>query len=106
MIDLGLSIIAEEWEFYDEILRERKELHSKWYIVRRNETTLLIGLGSVTYHKTLFKNRFTGEHGYLPDRIMGIEKHAQMTEDCRSKAAGRSSTDQLPLGWRKCVRFQ
>lgn len=38
-------------------------------------------MGSVTYHKTLFKNKFTGEHEYLLDRIMGIEKHARMTED-------------------------
>ena len=29
VVDLGLSIIAEEWEFYDEILRDRKELRSE-----------------------------------------------------------------------------
>lgn len=85
VVDLGLSIIAEEWEGYDEILRARKDLRSEWYIVRRDETTLLTGLGSVTYHKTLFKNKFTGEHEYLLDRIMGIEKHARMTEDAEAK---------------------
>ncbi len=41
----------------------------EWYIVRRDETTLLTSLGRVTYHKTLFKNKFTGEHEYLLDRI-------------------------------------
>ena len=51
---LGVSIIAEEWESYDELLRKRKSLRSEWYIVRRDETTLLTSLGSVTYHKTLF----------------------------------------------------
>lgn len=85
VVDLGLSIIAEEWESYDEILRERKELRPQWYIVRRDKTTLLTGLGSVTYHKTLFKNKFTGEYEYLLDRIMGIEKHARMTEDAEAK---------------------
>ena len=85
VVDLGLSIIAEEWENYDEMLRDRKELRSEWYIVRRDETTLLTSLGSVTYHKTLFKNKFTGEHEYLLDRIMGIEKHARMTEDAEAK---------------------
>ena len=55
VVDLGLSIIAEEWESYDELLRNRKDLRSEWYIVRRDETTLLTSLGSVTYHKTLFK---------------------------------------------------
>ena len=42
--DLGLSMIAEEWEHYDELLRKRKELRSGWYIVRRDETTLLTSL--------------------------------------------------------------
>ncbi len=84
VVDLGLSIIAEEWESYDELLRTRKELRSEWYIVRRDETTLLTSLGAVTYHKTLFKNKFTGEHEYLLDRIMGIEKHARMTEDAEA----------------------
>ena len=82
--DLGLSMIAEEWESYDELLRERKDLRAGWYIVRRDETTLLTSLGSVTYHKTLFRNRQTGEYEYLLDRIMGIEKHARMTEDAEA----------------------
>lgn len=82
---LGLSMIAEEWEHYDELLRERKSLRPGWYIVRRDETTLLTSLGSVTYHKTLFKNKQTGEYGYLLDRIMGIEKHARLTEDAEAK---------------------
>lgn len=85
VIDLGLSIIAEEWESYDELLRKRKDLRSEWYIVRRDKTTLLTSLGSVTYHKTLFKNKFTGVHEYLLDRIMGIEEHARMTEDAEAK---------------------
>ena len=85
VVSLGLSMIAEEWESYDELLRERKDLRAEWYIVRRDETTLLTSLGSVRYHKTLFKNKFTGEHEYLLDRIMGLEKHARMTEDAEAK---------------------
>ena len=85
VINLGCSIIAEEWENYDDLLRKRKDLRTEWYIVRRDETTLLTSLGTVTYHKTLFKNKFTGEHEYLLDRIMGIEKHARMTEDAEAK---------------------
>ena len=85
VINLGLSMIAEEWEFYDEKLRTNKQLRKGWYIVRRDETTLLTSLGSVTYHKTLFKNVQTGEYEYLLDRVMGIEKHARITEDAEAK---------------------
>lgn len=35
---LGCSIIAEEWESYDELLRQRKDLRRGWYIVRKDET--------------------------------------------------------------------
>ena len=52
-------MIAEEWEGYDELLRKRKSLRPQWHIVRRDETTLLTSLGSVTYHKTRFKNKHT-----------------------------------------------
>ena len=83
--ELGRSMIEEEWESYDELLRKRKSLSPGWYIVRRNETTLLTSLGSVTYHKTLFKNKHTETYEYLLDRVMGIEKHARMTEDAEAK---------------------
>lgn len=81
MTALGVSIIAEEWESYDELLRKKKSLRFEWYIVRKDETTLLTSFGNVTYHKTLFKNKVAGEYEYLLDRIIGIGKHAHMTED-------------------------
>ena len=85
VINLGLSMIAEELEMYDAYLRENKQARSEWYIERRDKTTLLTSLGSVTYYKTLFKNKFTGKYEYLLDRVMGIEKHARMTEDAEAK---------------------
>lgn len=85
VIDLGLSMIEEELEMYDEYLREHKHARSEWYIERRDKATLLTSLGSVTYHKTLFKNKFSGKYEYLLDRVMGIEKHARMTEDAEAE---------------------
>ena len=85
VVELGLSMIAEEWESYDELLRERKSLREGWYIERRDETSLLTSLGNVVYHKTLFKNKETGEYAYLLDRLMGIGKHERMTEDAEAQ---------------------
>ena len=85
VINLGLSMIAEELEMYDTYLRENKNARSEWYVERRDKTTLLTSLGSVTYHKTLFKNKFTGKYEYLLDRVMGIERHARITEDAEAK---------------------
>ena len=81
VVKLGCSIIAEEWESYDEILRTQKHLRQGWYIVRRDETSLVTSLGEVVYHKTLFKNTATGERRYLLDQLMGIESHTRITED-------------------------
>ena len=82
---LGLSMIEEELESYDQLLRERKELRKGWYIERLDETTLLTSLGEIRYHKTYFHNRQTGEYCYLLDQLMGLEKHARISEDAEAR---------------------
>ena len=95
---LGCSMIAEEWESYDELLRERKDLRRGWYIVRRDETSLLTSLGEVVYHKTLFKNVDTGEYCYLLDQLMGLEHHARITEDAQARILLEASESSYRKG--------
>ena len=85
MIEFGLRLLAEELESYDTFLCEKKYLRPDWYIVRKDETTLLTSLGTLHYHKTLFQNKKTGEYEYFLDRVMGLEKHARMTEDAEAQ---------------------
>ena len=85
VIQFGLDMIVEELETYDEYLRQHKHARPGWQIVRRDTTTLLTSLGSISYQKTLFKNKETGKSEYLLDRVMGIEKHARMTEDAEAE---------------------
>jgi hypothetical protein len=82
---LGLSIIEEELESYDQLLRERQDLRKGWYIERRDETRLLTSLGEIQYHKTYFHNRETGAYCYLLDQLMGLEKHARISEDAEAR---------------------
>ena len=42
VINLGLSMIAEELEMYDEFLCKNRQAHPEWYVERKDETTLLI----------------------------------------------------------------
>ena len=95
---LGCSMIAEEWESYDELLRKRKDLRKGWYIVRRDETSLLTSLGEVVYHKTLFKNVATGESCYLLDQLMGLEHHARITEDTEARILKEASESSYRKG--------
>lgn len=81
----GLSTIEEELESYDQLLRERQDLRKGWYIERRDETKLLTSLGEICYHKTYFHNKETGEYCYLLDQLMGLEKHARISEDAEAR---------------------
>jgi len=95
---LGCRIIAEEWESYDELLRQRKDLRKGWYVVRKDETSLLTSLGEVVYHKTLFKNTATGVSCYLLDQLMGIEHHARITEDAEARILKEASESSYRKG--------
>ena len=85
VIRLGLSMIAEEWEFYDTLLHDRKDLRKGWHVIRRDEVTKLTSLGEVRYKKTYFQNKETGERCYLIDRLMGFEGGERMTEDATAR---------------------
>ena len=83
--NLGLSIIAETLEEMDEEIRMSAFRKQKWSIVKRDETTLLTSLGTITYQKTLFINKESRKRAYLLDQLLGIEKHARMTEDAHAR---------------------
>ena len=95
--NLGCSMIAEEWESYDEILRKRKDLRKGWYVVRKDETTITTSLGDVTYSRTLFKNTKTGNCCYLLDKLLEIEPHTRMSED----AIARMLEEAVDSNYRK-----
>lgn len=84
VLELARDMIVEELEVYDGWLRKSEKRKMQWQIVRRDETTLLTSIGSITYHKTLFQDKQTGKREYLLDRCMGLEKHARLTEDAEA----------------------
>ena len=81
VIGLGLSIIGEEWESFDELLRKRKDLRPGWSVIRRDEGKKITSLGEVHYKKTYFINKETNERCYLVDRLLGFEAGERLTED-------------------------
>ena len=85
VMELGLSMIAEEWESYDTLLHDRKDLRPGWQVVRRDEVKKLTSLGEVRYKKTYFHNPQTGERCYLLDRLMGFTAGERLTEDALAR---------------------
>lgn len=85
VVNLGTSIIAEEWESYDELLRKRNDLRPGWHIVRKDAVVRTTSLGDVRYERTLFKNVNTGASCYLLDQLMQLDKHTRITEDAEAR---------------------
>ena len=85
MIEFGLCLLAEELESYDSSICEKKYLRPDWYVVRKEEATILTSLGTLHYHKTWFRHKKTGVYECFLDRAMGLEPHARMTEDAEAR---------------------
>ena len=68
---LGLEMIKESLEYMDMMLRKSALRREKWVIETRSEKQLTTSLGDITFNKTFFCNKETGEGEYLLDRIMG-----------------------------------
>lgn len=85
VLRFGLNIIKEQFEALDEAIC-RNELRKKnWEIVKHDEKTITTSIGDLTFRKTLFRNKTTGEARYLVDEKLGFEKHERMTEDAEAK---------------------
>lgn len=85
VLHLGLDVIAETLENYDEAIRKSPKRSEKWSVVRKDPKQLVTSLGTVQYRKTLFINKTTKERSYLLDRELSLEKHQRITEDAAAQ---------------------
>lgn len=85
VLQLGLNIIKEQFEAIDAALCKSGRRKKNWEIVKHDEKSLTTTIGDLTFSKTLFRNKKTGERRYLTDEMLGLEKHARMTEDAAAK---------------------
>ena len=72
-------------EEMNEMLRKSQKRKQHWVVESHENKQLITPLGTVTYKKTLFKNRETGKCEYLLDRIIGLEKHERISEDALAR---------------------
>lgn len=85
VIHLGLEIIKETLEDCNQMLRDSAKRKQSWSIVKTDTKKLTTSLGSVSFEKTLFKHKTSGEYAYLLDRILGIPSHEHLTEDAYAR---------------------
>lgn len=85
VLQLGLSIIKEQFEALNEALLRSEKRKQLWEVVKHDEKTVTTSIGDLAFIKTLFRNKKTGEARYLVDDLLGFEKHERMTEDAAAK---------------------
>lgn len=82
---LGVRMIEETLEYLSLLLKESDVRKQKWVVDRNCAKQLTTSLGTVTYRKTLYKSKETGERCFLLDRIMEIRPHERITADAQAK---------------------
>ena len=83
LTNLGLQILKEAIEQVDEAIRQSPERKDSWVVDRKLPKQLITSLGTVTFQKTLFKHKQTGERVFLLDNALGLEPHERLTEDTK-----------------------
>lgn len=81
LVKLGQVILKETLEEFDSIIKESPERKKRWYVERTVEKSLVTSLCTVTFNKTLYKDKKTGEYIYLLDKIMEMAPHTRITTD-------------------------
>ena len=78
---VGIRMIQETLEDMDEMLNKSVIRKKKWVVDRHESKQLITSLGTVNFHKTLFKDKTSGKREYLLDRLIHMESHERLTED-------------------------
>lgn len=85
VLRFACSYISDAFEEMDEMIRNSSFRADKWVVVRRDTKPMLTSIGEISYRKTMYRNKKTGERTYLLDRMLGIEEGARMTEDAKAQ---------------------
>ncbi len=77
--EVGAGLVSEALEIVNEVYRNSKERKKNWRIKEKAaKKTLITIFGEVSYERTYYQNKKTGEYSYLSDEAVGIETHDKM----------------------------
>jgi hypothetical protein len=80
VLKLGTGIVKEVMEKTDELIKESIERKKIYTVEKNNEPKQILDvMGSITYSRTGYTDKKTGDYIYLVDRIMGICPHQRLT---------------------------
>lgn len=85
LLRTACGYISDAFEELDEQIRNSALRSKDWTIVRQDRKPMLTSIGEISYSKTLYVHKKSGERTYLLDRILGLEENVRMTEDAEAE---------------------
>lgn len=77
--EVGAKLVAEALETIDQAIKESQARKRNWVVQSKaEEKNLVTVFGEVSYKRTYYKNKTTGEYSYLSDEAVGIFTHDKM----------------------------
>ena len=98
VLQLGTGIVKEVIEETDKLIKESVERKREYTVERKSETKQILDvMGTISYSRTGYVSKKTGEYIYLVDRVMGINPHQRLT----LSAAARTIEEAIETSYSK-----
>lgn len=82
----GTMLIAEALQSINKSIKDSRERKRHWEVKSKADPKTLVTLfGEVSYSRTYYQNKRTGEHKYLSDEAVGIFPHDRMDTSLKAK---------------------
>jgi len=87
MLDgIGTKLVAEALETLDQAVKESPDRKRKWVVKSKGDTKNLATIfGEVSYKRTYYQNKKTGEYCYLSDELVGIAVHDKLDTSLQAR---------------------
>lgn len=100
--ELGVSLLKVVLESLDQQLRRCPQRKQEWNIVRRNDLKeILTHFGQLSYERTYYRRKGSGEYSHLVDDKAGITPHSRISTNMKAElteACGETSYEQATRG--------
>lgn len=88
----GTLLVGEALESLDEAVKASKDRKRNWHVERNNDVnSIATTMGLVTYQRTYYTHKRTGEYAHLSDELVGIEPHQRKDQNVAAKLVEKAT---------------
>ena len=83
---IGAKLVAEALETVDQAVRDSQGRKLNWVVKNKaDQKNLATIFGEVSYKRTYYQNKKTGEYSYLSDEAVGIKTHDKLDTSLKAR---------------------